>query len=87
MKRKLRPAKVLEYFDHIGEKTTEKRTMPSAKDAARQIIDHLPDEASWDGIMYEFHVKQKIEIGLKAADEGRVIAHEEARRRLLGDAG
>jgi predicted transcriptional regulator len=35
--------------------------------------------------MYEFYVKQKIETGLKAADEGRTVPHEEAKRRLLGD--
>ncbi len=60
--------------------------MPSAKDAARQIIDHLPEQATWDDIMYELYVKQKIEEGLKAADEGRTVSHEEAKRRLLGDA-
>lgn len=61
--------------------------MPNAKDTARHIIDHLPDQATWDDIMYEFYVKQKIEAGLKAADEGRTVPHDEAKRRLLGDAG
>jgi predicted transcriptional regulator len=60
--------------------------MPSAKDAARQIIEHLPEQATWDDIMYELYVKQKIETGLQAADEGRVVSHEEAKRRLLGNA-
>lgn len=46
-------------------------TMSSAKDAARQVIDHLPEQATWDGIMYELYVKQKIYTGLKAANEGR----------------
>jgi len=35
--------------------------------------------------MYELYVKQKIEAGLQAADEGRTVPHEEAKRRLLGD--
>ncbi len=60
--------------------------MLSAKDAARLIIDHLPDQATWDDIMYELYVKQKIEAGLKAADEGRTVSHKEAKKRLLGDA-
>lgn len=34
--------------------------------------------------MYEFYVKQKIEKGLKAVEEGRTVSHEEAKRRLLG---
>jgi predicted transcriptional regulator len=59
--------------------------MPNAKDAARQIIEHMPDQATWDDIMYEFYVMQKIETGLKAADEGHTISHEEVKRRLLGD--
>ena len=59
--------------------------MASAKEAARQIIERLPDQATWDDIMYELYVKQKIEAGLKAADEGGTVSHEEAKRRLLGD--
>ncbi len=58
--------------------------MQSAKEAVRQIIDRLPDQATWDDIMYELYVKQKIEAGLKAVEEGRTIPHEEMKRRLLG---
>ena len=57
--------------------------MPSAKDAARQIIDHLPDQATWDDIMYELYVKQKIEAGLQAVAEGRTVPHEDIKRRLM----
>jgi predicted transcriptional regulator len=57
--------------------------MQTAKESARQLIDHLSDKASWDDIMYELYVKQKIEAGLKAADEGRTVSHEEAKRCLL----
>ena len=57
--------------------------MQTAKEAARQIIDHLPDQATWDDIMYELYVKQKIEAGLKAVEEGRTISHDEMKRRLL----
>ena len=59
--------------------------MQRAKEAARQIIEHLPDQATWDDIMYELYAKQKIETGLQAADEGRVDSHHEARQRLVGD--
>ena len=55
----------------------------TAKEAARQIIEHLPEQASWDDIMYELYVKQKIEKGLEAAKNGRAVSHEEAKRRLL----
>lgn len=51
--------------------------MPTPKEAARQSIDHLPDHATWDDIIYGLYVKQKIEDGLKDAAEGRVISHED----------
>jgi len=35
--------------------------------------------------MYELYVKQKIEKGLKAVDEGRVLSSEDAKRRILGN--
>ena len=57
--------------------------MATAKDAARELIEQLPDEASWDDIMYEIYVKQKIEAGLQAVEEGRVIPHEDIKARLL----
>lgn len=60
--------------------------MATAKEAAKQLIDHLPDQVTWDDIMYELYVKQKIEAGLKAVSEGRTIAHAEVKKQLLGDA-
>jgi len=58
--------------------------MSSVKDAARGIVDKLPEQATWDDLMYELYVKQKIEAGLKASDEGRTVPHEEIKARLLG---
>ncbi len=55
----------------------------TAKQAAREIIEHLSDQATWDDIMYELYVRQKIEAGLKAVEEGRTVPHEEVKRRLL----
>jgi predicted transcriptional regulator len=61
--------------------------MQTAKQAARHLIEQVPDQASWDDIMYELYVKQKLEKGLKAVADGRTVSHEEAKRRLLGNAG
>jgi predicted transcriptional regulator len=63
---------------------TENQLMPSAKDAARRIIEHLPDQATWDDIMYELYVKQKIEEGLADIEAGGTIPHEEIKAELLG---
>ncbi len=57
----------------------------SAKQAARELIEQLPESVSWNDLMYELYVKQKIEEGLQQLDEGHGISHEQAKRRLLGE--
>ena len=59
--------------------------MSSAKEAARQLIDHLPEQATWDDIMYELYVKQKIEEGLADIEAGRTVPHEQVKAKLLRD--
>ena len=53
--------------------------MSTAKDEAIKLIARLPEEVSWDDIMYRIYVKRKIEDGLKAAEEGRTVSHEEVK--------
>jgi predicted transcriptional regulator len=53
--------------------------MSTARDEAIRVISGLPEEASWEEIMYKIYVKRKIEEGLKAADEGRTVPHEEVK--------
>lgn len=57
--------------------------MATPKQTAKELIEHLPDQASWNDIMYELYVKQKIEAGLQAVAEGRTVPHEEVKRRLM----
>lgn len=57
--------------------------MPSAKKQALEMIRKLPDKATWDDIMYEIYVRKKIARGIKAADESRVVPHEEAKKLFL----
>lgn len=57
--------------------------MSNIKEEARRLIDKLPEQATWDDIMYEFYVKKKLEVALKAAEEGRVVSHEEVKKRFL----
>jgi len=58
--------------------------MATIKEEARKLVDRLPDEASWDDLMYEVYVRKKIAAGLAAAEAGKLIPHEEVRRRLTG---
>lgn len=45
----------------------------NVKDQARQIIDGLPDDATWEDLMYRLYVRESIEAGIRDADEGRVV--------------
>ena len=55
----------------------------TVKEQARQVLEHLPENVSWDQLMYELYVRQKISAGIQAADEGRVISHEDVKKRFL----
>jgi len=48
-----------------------------------ELIKKLPDTVSWDDIMCEIYVRKKIEAGIKAADEGRVVPHDEVKKRFM----
>lgn len=43
----------------------------SAKTQARRLIDKLPASASWDDVMQQIYVRQKIETGLADLNAGR----------------
>ena len=58
------------------------QTMKTAKDEVRNLLENLPDDSSIEDIQYHLYVRQKVQKGLQAAEEGRTITHEEAARRM-----
>lgn len=60
---------------------TRRRQQPPKKSAAT-LIRGMSESASYDDIIYELYVLKKIEEGERAFEEGRVIPHEEVKRRL-----
>ena len=56
--------------------------LKTAKDEVRELLEKLPDDASLEDIQYHLYVRQKIQRGLEATEEGRTISHEEASRRM-----
>ena len=54
----------------------------TAKQEAQKILDGLPDDASLEQIQYHLYVVQKIEAGLRDAEEGRLLSQEEVERRI-----
>ena len=54
-----------------------------AKEAAKALLETLPDDASWDDVQYHLYVRQQIEAGLQDEAAGRLIDTDEMRRRLV----
>ncbi len=51
------------------------------KKEVEHLLKDLPEEADWDDLMYKIYVRQSIEQGLKDSEEGRVISHEEIKKK------
>jgi len=54
--------------------------MKTAKEKAIDSISRLPVDATWEDIIYCLYVRRKIEEGIKAASEGRVVGHDEVKK-------
>ena len=52
------------------------------KRQARQLVEQLPDNATWDDLMYEIYIRQAIEAGIKDSDAGRTQNVQAVRARL-----
>ena len=54
----------------------------AVKEIARDLVEHLAPDATWDDLMYQIYVRQAIEAGLRDADAGRVVEVGEIRARF-----
>jgi hypothetical protein len=54
----------------------------SVKEEARRIIDDLPDDSTWDDLMYKIYVRKAIESGLEDSKAGRTISVQELREKF-----
>ncbi len=52
------------------------------KRQARQLVEQLSDNATWDDLMYEIYVRQAVEAGIKDSDAGRTQNVQAVRARL-----
>jgi predicted transcriptional regulator len=59
--------------------------MNDVKDAVLELAQQLPEACTWDEVMYRIFVRQKIDAGLKEADEGRTIPHDEVFEEFAHD--
>ena len=49
---------------------------------AQRLVESLPDEATWEDLMYRIYVREAIEAGLEDSEAGRVTDVAEVRRRF-----
>jgi len=57
-------------------------TAGTVKEKAHQLLDKLPDSATWDDVVYELAVRRSIERGLDDADAGRLTDAKDVRREF-----
>lgn len=51
--------------------------MTTVKDQVRELVDSLPDDATWDDVIYDMVVRRAIELGLADSEADRVVPVEE----------
>lgn len=56
--------------------------MSNIKSDLKSIAEHISPNASYADAMYELYVRMKIVQGKQAADEGRVVSHDEVKKRF-----
>ena len=60
--------------------------MHTVKQIIQDVIDHLPEQATFDDAMYALYVRQKLERSQQAVKEGKITTQEEMEKRYLNDA-
>ncbi|MGQ0761017.1 MAG: hypothetical protein ACT4OT_03205 [Acidobacteriota bacterium] len=52
------------------------------KDEARKIVESLPDDSTWEDLMYHIYVREAVEKGLADAEAGRVTDVKKVREEF-----
>ena len=52
------------------------------KEGVQDLLKEIPEDATWDDLMYRIYVRQAIEAGIKDSDAGRTIDVKEVRARF-----
>ena len=52
------------------------------KEEARKLVENLPDDSTWEDLMYQIYVRESIESGLADSEAGRVTDVEDIRKEF-----
>lgn len=55
---------------------------PTLKQEALESLQHLPDDADIDEIMYRLYVIDKLRKSRDAIEQGQIISHEDLKREI-----
>jgi len=54
----------------------------STKQAVRDVLKQLPEDCTLEDVQYQLYLRQGLEKSRAAAAQGRVVPHEEVKKRL-----
>lgn len=55
---------------------------PNVKEEASHILEQLPENATWEDLMYKIYVRKAIEAGLEDSNAGRTTDVKEVRAKF-----
>ena len=55
-------------------------SVQNVKEEARRLVENLPEDVTWDDLMYRIYVRQAIEACLADSDADRVVEVEDVRK-------
>ena len=56
--------------------------MSTAKEEVKKLLERLPEDASLEDIQHHIYVRQKVQKGLDAEADGKVLSQAEAEQRM-----
>jgi predicted transcriptional regulator len=59
-------------------------SQPNVKAEMIKMLEALPDELTWRDLQYHIYVRQKIERGMQAVEDGRIFSQEEVEKHFEG---
>lgn len=52
------------------------------REEARKLVEQLPDDATWDDLLYQIYARQSVAAGPDDVRAGRLVPTDEVRRRF-----
>ena len=62
-----------------------RRIVVNVKQEARELIERLPEDATWEDLMREIYIRRTIASGIADSEEGRTTPLQQVRERFRLD--